>query len=251
VQTRHRRTQSLSNSAEPAKNVRSVHLWELRCMKCGLLTFAYSFKGNAVEELPTLKLEKARRKYPRSNGSASSTSRRVQSDRGFRTSSGETQSDHKFNDISGFVGFILTVLLYVVYLIWAFVPDSYLHRIGVTWLPSKFWTLAIPTWMYISYIFFMLFPNLLVMFDEMAIDTRAGFEDEFTSLTQHIRNPYGGDVPLLVDIPIEDVNRIMYQSGICSAIEQQAQVLSFRRTQSSPLLQVKLPTDAEGSVPLG
>ena len=105
--------------------------------------------------------EKACRKYPRSNGSASSTSRRVQSGRGFRTSSGETQSDHKFNDISGFVGFILTVLLYVVYLIWAFVPDSYLHRIGVTWLPSKFWTLAIPTWMYISYIFFMLFPTVV------------------------------------------------------------------------------------------
>ena len=224
-------------------------LWEVvgwRSLSCFC---GCSFKENessTEKELPVTKLglnltlskekEKACRKYPRSNGSASSTSRRVQSGRGFRTSSGETQSDHKFNDISGFVGFILTVLFYVVYLIWAFVPDSYLHRIGVTWLPSKFWTLAIPTWMYISYIFFMLFPNLLVMFDEMAIDTRAGFEDEFTSLTQHIRNPYGGDVPLLVDIPIEDVNRIMYQSGIPSTMQQQFGTPNFRRTQSSPLL---------------
>ena len=125
-------------------------LWEVvgwRSLSCFC---GCSFKENessTEKELPVTKLglnltlskekEKACRKYPRSNGSASSTSRRVQSGRGFRTSSGETHSDHKFNDISGFVGFILTVLFYVVYLIWAFVPDSYLHRIGVTWLPQS------------------------------------------------------------------------------------------------------------------
>lgn len=48
-------------------------------------------------------------------------------------------------EIYGFVAWIGTFILYSLYLIWAFVPDTLLHKLGIYYYPSKYWALAVPS----------------------------------------------------------------------------------------------------------
>jgi len=59
-------------------------------------------------------------------------------------------------EIYGFVGWIGSFILYFLYLIWAFVPDSILHKLGIYYYPSKYWALAIPSIFVVTGIFFFI-----------------------------------------------------------------------------------------------
>ncbi|KAK4414331.1 Phosphatidylinositol N-acetylglucosaminyltransferase subunit P [Sesamum alatum] len=52
----------------------------------------------------------------------------------------------KPSEVYGFVGSITTVVSTVVFIIWAYVPDSWLHSIGIYYYPSRYWALAVPTY---------------------------------------------------------------------------------------------------------
>ncbi|KAL0429401.1 UNVERIFIED_CONTAM: Phosphatidylinositol N-acetylglucosaminyltransferase subunit P [Sesamum radiatum] len=51
----------------------------------------------------------------------------------------------KLSEVYGFVGSITTVVSTVVFIIWAYVPDRWLHSIGIYYYPSRYWALAVPT----------------------------------------------------------------------------------------------------------
>jgi len=44
----------------------------------------------------------------------------------------------------GFVLYLFSFVFFGSYCVWAFVPDSILHRIGLTDLPQKYWALTLP-----------------------------------------------------------------------------------------------------------
>ncbi|VDK40332.1 unnamed protein product [Taenia asiatica] len=46
--------------------------------------------------------------------------------------------------IQGFVTYISSWSLFGIYLIWAYVPHQYLHSLGMTYLPSRWWAIVIP-----------------------------------------------------------------------------------------------------------
>mmetsp|Transcript_17602 Transcript_17602/g.25704 ORF Transcript_17602/g.25704 Transcript_17602/m.25704 type:complete len:189 (-) Transcript_17602:138-704(-) len=46
--------------------------------------------------------------------------------------------------VYGFVGLLLTVSAYVIYLVWSYVPEKYLNTVGITYYPSKYWAIAVP-----------------------------------------------------------------------------------------------------------
>ncbi|XP_023522259.1 phosphatidylinositol N-acetylglucosaminyltransferase subunit P-like [Cucurbita pepo subsp. pepo] len=56
----------------------------------------------------------------------------------------------KPSEVYGFVGSITTVVATVVYLIWAYVPDSWLHSVGIFYYPSRYWALAVPAYVMVS-----------------------------------------------------------------------------------------------------
>ncbi|KAG0461931.1 hypothetical protein HPP92_020407 [Vanilla planifolia] len=43
----------------------------------------------------------------------------------------------KPSEVYGFVGSITTVIATVIYLTWAYIPESWLHSVGITYYPSK------------------------------------------------------------------------------------------------------------------
>ncbi|KAK9951186.1 hypothetical protein M0R45_006643 [Rubus argutus] len=49
-------------------------------------------------------------------------------------------------EVYGFVGSITTVVAIVIFLVWAYVPESWLHSIGIFYYLSRYWALAVPAY---------------------------------------------------------------------------------------------------------
>ena len=39
---------------------------------------------------------------------------------------------------TGFVVYATSMVAYIAYLLWAFLPDAVLHKLGISWYPSRF-----------------------------------------------------------------------------------------------------------------
>ncbi|KAJ1255145.1 hypothetical protein BS78_K284600 [Paspalum vaginatum] len=60
--------------------------------------------------------------------------------------------DHgpKPSEVYGFVGSITTVIATAVYLAWAYTPEPVLRSLGITYYPSKYWALAVPSFVIVA-----------------------------------------------------------------------------------------------------
>ncbi|KAF9068479.1 PIG-P [Rhodocollybia butyracea] len=123
------------------------------------------------------------------------------------------------SEFYGFVAWTLTYLLFIVYLLWGLLPDSYIVWLGVGWYPSREWSILIPAWSLVLV--------LLTYWTYFALTIRGtpGFGDAASLYSQSVedfrvrRNGHAngkdeGDeteqLDELYDIPIEVVNRVLY-----------------------------------------
>ncbi len=53
-------------------------------------------------------------------------------------------------DIYAFVSWIASIAVYVIFLLWAFPSESLLHTFGLTYYPSKYWAIALPSYIITS-----------------------------------------------------------------------------------------------------
>ena len=54
--------------------------------------------------------------------------------------------------VYAFIGWIGSILIYVSFLLWAFAPESFLHSIGITYYPSRYYAIALPAYFLVMYI---------------------------------------------------------------------------------------------------
>ncbi|XP_022759159.1 phosphatidylinositol N-acetylglucosaminyltransferase subunit P isoform X2 [Durio zibethinus] len=52
----------------------------------------------------------------------------------------------KPSEVYGFVGSITTVVATAIFLIWAYIPEHWLHSVGIFYYPSRYWAVAVPTY---------------------------------------------------------------------------------------------------------
>lgn len=73
-----------------------------------------------------------------------------------RSSTPSTKRGASQVEVYGFVAWVTSGVLYLLYLSWAFLPNEWLEFIGITYYPDKYWALAVPTWlcMVIAYLLF-------------------------------------------------------------------------------------------------
>lgn len=53
----------------------------------------------------------------------------------------------------GFVLYLASSLGFLIYILWSYLPSPFLHALGVTYYPNRWWSLAIPAWIVILLIF--------------------------------------------------------------------------------------------------
>ncbi|XP_042044870.1 phosphatidylinositol N-acetylglucosaminyltransferase subunit P-like isoform X2 [Salvia splendens] len=121
----------------------------------------------------------------------------------------------KLSEVYGFVGSITTVVFTVIFIVWAYVPDHWLHSIGIYYYPSRYWALAVPTYVMVTIVLaitfyigmnFMATPpptSLNIMFDE--------FSREMVSNVPLVDDDEQPIEPIS-DIGINRINKIMFDS---------------------------------------
>ncbi|KIW29149.1 uncharacterized protein PV07_04985 [Cladophialophora immunda] len=53
----------------------------------------------------------------------------------------------------GFVLYLASTLAFLIYILWSYLPSPFLHALGITYYPNRWWSLAIPAWIVMLLIF--------------------------------------------------------------------------------------------------
>jgi len=126
------------------------------------------------------------------------------------------ESRSRAPEFYGFVAWAVTCLLFVLYFLWAILPDEWVVWLGVTWYPNREWALLVPAWTIVTV--------LLTYFTyfSMALRGTPAFSDTSTYTDSRGQypdvsgpNPYlayarPDAIPEAYDIPIGLVNRVLY-----------------------------------------
>jgi len=120
-------------------------------------------------------------------------------------------------EFHGFVAWSSTSLLFVVYVLWAILPDEYIVWLGVKWYPSREWTLLLPAYSVVLvlltyFVYFSLAIARTPSFGDVSalVDAKGHLPGLFVPnpYLKHAADP--SIVPELYDIPIGIVNRVLY-----------------------------------------
>ncbi|ORY05650.1 PIG-P-domain-containing protein [Basidiobolus meristosporus CBS 931.73] len=132
----------------------------------------------------------------------------------------------------GFVIYLISFFAYGGWLLWAYLPEGTLDKIGITYYPnrrvkplmkkfpnlanphSRYWALAVPVWIFAVALYVFLVFISYNLLTTAPFDSFNTFTDEFANVMKP------GDqtrmtesaVPELQDIPIGVVNACLYQS---------------------------------------
>ena len=64
---------------------------------------------------------------------------------------GEERKIHiSMTELYGFFSWNLSALIFVIYLVWAFVPDKVLNDFGIYYIPDKYYAIALPLWLSVT-----------------------------------------------------------------------------------------------------
>eukprot|EP00249_Psilotum_nudum_P023428 c28869_g3_i2 orf=1324-1806(-) len=120
-------------------------------------------------------------------------------------------------EVYGFVGSISTIVATVLFFIWAYLPESWLYSIGITYYPSRYWAVAFPAYVMMSIIFVCVIYtslNYIATIPPVSLNSLwDGFTREsvkFCSASDSACNERPIDP--ISDIPITEVNAVLFGS---------------------------------------
>ncbi|EPS65066.1 hypothetical protein M569_09715, partial [Genlisea aurea] len=120
----------------------------------------------------------------------------------------------KPSEVYGFIGSITTVVFTAIFLMWAYVPDRWLHSLGIHYYPNRFWALALPTYFIVTVVLGIMFYigiNLMATPPPTSLNT---IFDEFSREPQ--QKPFSSteddESPIkpISDISISHINELMF-----------------------------------------
>ncbi|XP_069120623.1 phosphatidylinositol N-acetylglucosaminyltransferase subunit P-like isoform X2 [Argopecten irradians] len=111
--------------------------------------------------------------------------------------------------IYGFVLYLLSFVMFFLYLVWAWVPDAWLHQLGLDYWPQKQWAVAIPTFLCVC--FLMSYPVYFGMtfLNSSPLTSREIIKDSH-AIPQTDKTYPPESIPPLCDLSISEVNKRLY-----------------------------------------
>ncbi|WOL07134.1 phosphatidylinositol N-acetylglucosaminyltransferase subunit P [Canna indica] len=118
----------------------------------------------------------------------------------------------KPSEVYGFVGSITTVIASVIFIVWAYTPEPWLHYLGITYYPSKYWAIAIPSFLMVTVVLAMVFyMGLNFMVTPPPTSFNVMFDD-YTRERSLTTSSVGEEQPIepISDIGVNQINKLMF-----------------------------------------
>ena len=119
---------------------------------------------------------------------------------------------HSAAALYGFVAWIATQIAFALFLLWAYLPESTLHRLGITYYPAKHWALTLPSHLLVSLVMGLVFYWTFNMMRLPPLEDLSTIVDEFSRVPDERGWVWGEDeqIPTVVDLPITFVSKLLH-----------------------------------------
>lgn len=116
-------------------------------------------------------------------------------------------------EVYGFIFWLASFAWLGLWVLWAFCPDEFIREtIGVSYFPSKWWAVALPTYIITSIFASSMFFFGLCLATTKPLDSRFLVSDESTPVTDFLVGDEH-DIPSAYDLPLRLVNQLMYEES--------------------------------------
>jgi len=114
--------------------------------------------------------------------------------------------------IYGFVMYLFSLILMVVYLVWALVPEEMLDSIGLTYWPEKHWALSAPVFMVSAFFSVPVVYSALTLHNTKPLNSITTITD---GAAHELKDPAelpAGAIPPIADIDLGVINHKLYMN---------------------------------------
>ncbi|CAF0872204.1 unnamed protein product [Rotaria sordida] len=116
--------------------------------------------------------------------------------------------------IIGFFLYVASIFTFIIYLLWAYLPNNWFENIGITYYPHKYWSIAIAILVVTLLIGIVLVNCLVNSLSVPSLDSMKLIQDRHTRKKMNVKNLNTDAIPPVCDLDLSFVNQVLYSSDI-------------------------------------